>query len=63
MRDTHSKIHKNLTKQVVDLKAKIDAGSGVMAVEVMAFMKDWLTSHIMSEDKKYAPFLKSKGVQ
>lgn len=61
-KDTHSKIHKSLTQQVVDLKKKIDEGSGIMAIEVMAFMKDWLTTHIMSEDKKYAPFLKSKGV-
>jgi hemerythrin len=62
-RDTHGKIHNNLTKQVVDLKAKVDAGSGVLAVEVMAFMKEWLTAHIIAEDKKYAPFLKSKGVE
>jgi hemerythrin len=60
-RDSHTKIHQSLTQQVVDLKSKIDKGSGIMAVEVMAFMKNWLTSHIMAEDKKYAPFLKSKG--
>jgi hemerythrin len=62
-RDNHGRIHKSLTQQVIDLKAKVDAGSGVLAVQVMAFMKDWLTAHILAEDKKYAPFLKSKGVQ
>ncbi len=58
----HAGVHKALTQQVLDLKTKIDSGTGVLAVEVMAFMKTWLTSHIMAEDKKYAPFLKSKGM-
>jgi hemerythrin len=61
-RDGHAKIHNSLTQQALDLKGKIDKGSGVLAIEVMGFMKNWLTSHILAEDKKYAPFLKSKGV-
>jgi hemerythrin len=61
-RDGHEKIHKSLAQQVVDLRGKVDGGSKILAVELMDFMKTWLTSHIMSEDKKYAPFLNSKGV-
>jgi hemerythrin len=61
-RDGHTKIHNTLTQQALDLKDKIDKGTGIMAVEVMSFMKSWLTNHILAEDRKYAPFLKSKGV-
>ena len=58
----HAGVHKALTQQVLDLKTKLDNGTGVLPVEVMSFMKTWLTSHIMAEDRKYAPFLKSKGM-
>ena len=33
-----------------------------MTVEVMNFLKDWLSNHIQTSDKKYGPFLNSKGV-
>ena len=62
-RDQHTRIHNSLAQQVIDLKSKMNAGANILPVEVMEFMRDWLTSHIMAEDKKYAPFLKSKGVQ
>ena len=28
-----------------------------------SFNKDWLDKHILGTDKKYGPFLNSKGVQ
>ncbi|MBI5849255.1 MAG: hemerythrin family protein [Nitrospirae bacterium] len=55
--------HDNLTKKVMDLKARLDAGNMVVTVEVMAFLKDWLTKHIMGQDKKYSSFLNAKGIK
>lgn len=55
--------HDNLTKKVMDIKARIDAGNMVVTVEVMAFLKDWLTKHIIGMDKKYSSFLNAKGIK
>jgi len=33
-----------------------------ITLEVMNFLKDWLSHHILSVDKKYAPFLNEKGI-
>lgn len=58
----HKKAHDDLTKQALDLQKKFEAGNIAITVEVMGFLKDWLSKHIMSTDKQYSPFLKGKGV-
>jgi len=58
----HKKQHDDLTKQVLDLKAKLDTGKSLVTVEIMGFLKDWLNNHILKSDKKYGAFLNGKGV-
>ena len=54
--------HAELTKQVLDFQNKFHSGQAVLTVEVMSFLKDWLVVHIKGSDKKYGPFLNSKGI-
>jgi hemerythrin len=58
----HKKAHDDLTKQALDLQKKFEAGNLAITIEVMGFLKDWLSKHIMNTDKQYSPFLKGKGV-
>ena len=58
----HKGQHDALTKQVVEVMTKFKSGQSVVTVEVMNFLKDWLSNHIQTTDKKYGPFLNSKGV-
>jgi hemerythrin len=58
----HKSQHDALTKQVIDLHAKFQESKTVVTVEVMNFLKDWLTNHIQNTDKKYSPFLNGKGI-
>ncbi|KAF0142361.1 MAG: hemerythrin family protein [Ignavibacteriales bacterium] len=60
--DAHLKEHDALVQQVVKLKADFDNGKSVLTLDVMNFLKDWLTLHIMGNDKAYTPFLKSQGI-
>jgi hemerythrin len=53
--------HDALTKQVMEYITKHQGGK-VTTVEIMNFLKDWLSKHIISVDKKYASFFNSKGV-
>ncbi len=59
----HKKEHDDLTKKAVALKAEFDSGKPAITIEVMNFLKDWLNIHILQEDKKFGPFLNSKGVK
>ena len=60
--EAHKNEHQALIAQVKNLQDKMNEGDFMISVEVMAFLKDWLTNHIMKTDKAYAPFLIDKGV-
>lgn len=59
----HKKEHDELTKRATALKTDFDKGKQVVTIEVMNFLKDWLNVHILQVDKKFGPFLNSKGVK
>ncbi len=58
----HKAQHDALVKQVLELKSKLDDGNFMIGVEVMAFLKEWLTEHIMKTDKAYTVHLTGAGV-
>jgi hemerythrin len=58
----HKVEHEKLVTQVLDLQKKFQAGSSMLTITVMNFLKDWLTNHIQGVDKKYGAFLNGKGV-
>lgn len=54
--------HEAFTKKVMDFKESFDSGRTSLSVSVTSFVKDWLVTHISGSDRKYGPFLNSKGV-
>lgn len=58
----HKSEHDKLAAQASEIKKKFDSGEMIISIEVMSFLKDWLNNHILRSDKKYTPFLNSKGV-
>lgn len=59
----HKEIHDALVGKVMELKTKVDAGEQIRGMEVMEFLKSWLTGHILGEDKKYSAHFTSRNVQ
>ena len=59
----HKAIHEKLLNTVSDIIAKINAGEEVNFIEVLSFLKDWLQTHILVEDKQYGPFLNKHGIR
>jgi len=53
----HQKAHNALLDQVVALKTKFDAGEDNLGPDVLKFLVEWLTKHIMGTDKRYTSFL------
>lgn len=58
----HKQIHDDLTNKATQLKTAFDQGNNLISIEVMTFLSDWLNTHILEEDRKFGPFLNSKGV-
>ena len=54
----HQVKHKNFVAKVDQLEAKLKSGAPLMAMEITKFLKDWLTNHILVEDKSYANYFK-----
>lgn len=60
--ETHKKQHSDLVEQVAALQKKHETGEKVFTIDVMNFLRDWLQDHIVDSDKKFGPYLNSKGV-
>jgi hemerythrin-like metal-binding protein len=60
--DSHKAKHVDLTNQVIDFLKKFQDGAANVTPDLMAFLKNWLSDHILGTDKKYAPYLNAKGV-
>jgi len=59
----HKAEHVKFVQTVGDFKKKFDSGNAVITVEIMNFLRDWLTSHIMKTDKKLGQELTKLGVK
>ena len=58
----HKAGHDQLASTVLEFQRKFLSNEVGLTVEMMDFLKDWLSKHILDSDKKYGPFLNAKGV-
>lgn len=59
----HMKAHDELARQVIDLRRRYRNGAhATLSLDVLRFLKAWLTEHIQNEDKKYQPCLQARGL-
>lgn len=57
----HRQEHGKLMKQVEALQARVAAGNAQLTLEVLAFLKDWLVTHIQGHDRAYGELLGERG--
>ena len=58
----HKQEHAELVQKVIEIQKKYEtAGPSVLTIQVMNFLKDWLTKHILGVDMRYGPHLTAKG--
>ncbi len=55
--EAHKKLHEDLKQQVIALQQRIMTDKESVRVEVYSFLRGWLITHILEEDKKYSEFL------
>jgi hemerythrin len=58
----HLREHHELTKQAAALKERFAKGE-MITLQVMDFLRDWLTNHILKSDKQYVAHLAARGVK
>ncbi len=57
----HVTEHERFIAKVNDYRNNFNLTSRMTAIDIMNFLKDWLTNHVLVTDKKYAPFIKNKN--
>lgn len=58
----HKEAHGRLVAQVEDFIRRAERGEAALDLELLQFLKEWLTQHIMRVDLQYSPFLLRRGV-
>jgi hemerythrin len=58
----HKREHVALTTHTQEMNRRLTKGS-LRPTELQEFLKTWLNDHIMASDRKFGPFLVSKGVR
>ncbi len=49
--------HAGFIEKVRELQNRYESGQQALSLDVMEFLKKWLTNHILDLDKKYSPYL------
>ena len=62
-KEAHKIEHKKFTETVTKFKNDFDSGNAIISLEVMNFLKDWLTKHINASDKNYSKFFIEHGLK
>ncbi|WP_047043224.1 bacteriohemerythrin [Vibrio mexicanus] len=57
----HIEKHNNLVGQVLEFQKRVESGEDI-GEELLSFLKDWLRTHIMSEDKAYSKTFIDNGL-
>ena len=58
----HRHAHAALAAQTVEMKAQFEDGYASIGLEVLFFLKQWLTKHILKVDRQYVEYLRGRGV-
>ncbi len=57
----HHGIHVDLTRQVVELRERFQSSQLTLSIDVMHFLRDWLSNHILTHDQAYAKELRTRS--
>ena len=60
---THRIEHKKLVDKALNLHKEVDAGKLMVTIEVMNFLQNWVTDHILGTDKKYTEAFQAQGIE
>jgi len=57
----HNIAHNSLKEKVSEFTQRLESGETFFSLEMMIFLKNWLTNHILKQDMAYKDFFQEKG--
>lgn len=58
----HIEEHQNFVTKVTEFKEGFENGKMALSLQVMTFLKEWLTKHIKGSDQKYSKCFNENGL-
>ena len=58
--DEHRKAHRMFAGKVRTYRRRFDEGAGILSMDIVRFMKDWLDTHLLDDDRRLGEFLKER---
>lgn len=58
----HHQEHADFTGEVSKFLEEFQSGNRLISIDVLRFLNNWLTKHILGSDKAYTAHLNSKGI-
>jgi len=59
----HRTKHRELIKEVEEYAARFESGEVALNIQLLNFLRDWLSNHILKVDHEYGPCLNEHGVR
>jgi hemerythrin len=60
--EEHRARHERMREKVLDIQRQYQEGRISLTLDVMNYLENWVDTHILGTDMKYAPFFQSKGL-
>jgi len=60
---SHKEQHDAFVNKVTEFQASYNAGNIGLSLDIMKFLKNWLTGHIQGTDRKYIPCFRENGLR
>jgi hemerythrin len=60
--DQHRQLHRVMTGRVAEFSARFRRGDAALSVHMLTFLRDWLSDHILREDRSYSGWLAQRDV-
>ena len=61
--DAHKKAHDVFVEQIDLYQQKLVQGKDNISIDVLTFLREWLSEHILKTDKKLVPHFKHYGIR
>lgn len=61
--ELHKREHEAFVQKVRQFQEDLARGRATLTLDVLKFLSDWVKNHVLGSDKKYGPWLNSKGVK
>ncbi len=55
--ESHRKLHADLTNKALEFQKSFQSGATAINARLASFLREWLTTHILQQDRQYAPFV------